>query len=144
MIEENLAIYMDYDFFFKNLRILLSFVWPSGMVYKNQVIFLIFKEKKNGNRKRPKATFFELIFYSTSEEMLLIKKGWRPPLWTLVYQIQSGWGPRERPKLLTLGLEQALSGKLVHNPTFLNLRTSVSFTWRWKLPFGRPTKRHTK
>jgi hypothetical protein len=43
------------------------------MVYKNQAIFLIFKEK-NGNRKPPKATFFELIFYSTSEEMLLIKK----------------------------------------------------------------------
>jgi hypothetical protein len=45
------------------------------MVYKNQAILLIFKGNKNGNRKPPKATFFELIFYSTSGEMLLIKKG---------------------------------------------------------------------
>jgi hypothetical protein len=43
------------------------------MVYKNQAIFLIFKGKK-WQQKTPKATFFELILYSTSGEMLLIKK----------------------------------------------------------------------
>jgi len=73
MIEANLAINMDYENF-KNIY--LSFYPFCDLVewYIKTRQFFSFSRKKNGNRKTPKATFFELIFHSTSGEMLLIKK----------------------------------------------------------------------